>query len=212
MMQNDAHVDKPDDAFYVKGTMFVVDHILVSDELAEARFSCNLGGCHGACCVHGDSGAPLDADELAQLEEVVPATRKYLSKEALEIVDRDGPWEETSDGRLATRCVDGKECVFVTYEGAIAKCAIQKAHAEGRTAFVKPVSCHLFPLRVEHYGTYEVLNYERVGICDPGRNYGARKGIRLSDYLKEPLVRKYGEEWYDRFQLACEERRLALAG
>ncbi len=191
--------------------MFVVDHILVSDDLVDERFSCKLDACLGACCVHGDSGAPLEADELSALEAAVPAARKYLRPEALKIIDRDGPWEETRKGGLATRCVGGKECVFVTYAGPVAQCALQKAYVDGRSTFKKPISCELFPVRAEHYGTYEVLNYECVSHCDPGRADGRRKGISLADNLEDPLIRKYGEEWYQRFTQACHDRRVALA-
>ena len=192
--------------------MFVVDDILVSDELADAGFACNLGACRGACCVQGDSGAPLDESELATIESLVPAVRKYLGPRSLDVIDGEGPWERTMDGGFATRCVDNRECVFVTYDGPVAKCAIHKAHIAGRTDYPKPVSCHLFPVRAENHGTYEVLNYVRVGICDGARLKGDREGVFLADFLREPLVRKYGEGWFDRFMNACEERRAVLAG
>lgn len=211
-MQKGVRVDKPEGVFYVKGIMFVVDDILVSDDLADERFSCHLGVCQGACCVHGDSGAPLDEGELSTVESLVPAVRRYLSGKALDVIDTNGPWEKTSEGGYATRCVDNRECVFVTYEGAVAKCAIHKAHMAGRTDFMKPVSCHLFPVRADSYGAYDVLNYERVGICDSGRLAGAKNGVLLAEFLRLPLVRKYGEVWYNRFRTACEERREVLAG
>ncbi len=190
--------------------MFVVDDILVSDEVATAAFLCNLGACRGACCVQGDSGAPVDESELPLLEEVVPVTRKYLRRDALEIIDTEGPWEDRGNGRFATRCSDRGECVFVTYEGEVAKCAIQKAHERGRTTFIKPVSCQLFPIRVENYGTYEVINYEWAAICDPARVAGRQSGTYLTEFLRDPLVDKYGDEWYGRLLEACAERRSAL--
>lgn len=190
--------------------MFAVDNILVSDELLEARFACNLGACLGACCVQGDSGAPLEDHEREKLDEVLPIVRKDLRPEALAVIEREGTWEETSSGQYATTCVDGAECVFVTYDGPVAKCAIQKAYREGRTDFPKPVSCHLYPIRVENYGDVEALNYEKIGICEPGRRCGTRSGVLLADFLEEPLVRKYGEEWYARFRETLEERRKVL--
>jgi hypothetical protein len=191
--------------------MFVVDDILVSDEVATASFFCNLGACRGACCVQGDSGAPLDASELPTLDEVVLVTRKYLAWEALKIIDAYGPWEDRGDGKFATQCMDGGECVFVIYEGDVAKCSIQKAYEKGRTSFVKPVSCHLFPLRVENYGTHEVINYEWAAICDPARVAGRQSGTYLTEFLREPLIRKYGNEWYGNLLAACADRRSALA-
>lgn len=190
--------------------MFAVDNILVSDELLEAEFACNLGACHGACCVQGDSGAPLEEDELQQLEDVLPLVRKDLRREAIEVIERQGVWEELAPGRYATSCVDGAECVFVTYDGPVAKCAIQKAFREGKTDFPKPVSCHLYPIRVEDYGEIEALNYEKIGICEPGRRLGRKSRTLLADFLEEPLVRKYGRDWYERFREAINERRQIL--
>lgn len=190
--------------------MFVVDDILVSDEIATAFFACNLGACRGACCVQGDSGAPLEESELQILEDLVPVTRKYLGEEAVGIIDSEGCWEDLGSGRYATRCVESGECVFVTYAGDVAMCSIQKAHEKGKTDFPKPVSCHLFPIRIEDYGTYEVMNYEWVAICEPGRLAGTRSETHLTTFLREPLIRKYGEEWYDKLVDACAERRSAL--
>ncbi len=190
--------------------MFAVDHILISDDVLGASFACNLGACLGGCCVQGDAGAPLEPDERAQLEAVLPRVRKYLTPEALDVIARDGVWEELAPDDYATTCVGGAACVFVTYEGAVAKCAIQKAYAEGRVDFPKPVSCHLFPLRAQRYGDYEVLNYEQIGLCDPARKQGDRHGVSLVDFLREPLVRKYGEAWYQKFRQTCAERRAVL--
>ncbi|MFW5955644.1 MAG: DUF3109 family protein [Rhodothermales bacterium] len=190
--------------------MFAVDNILVSDELLEAQFACALSACQGACCVQGDSGAPLEEDELEALEEVFPIVRKWLRPEALEVIERDGVWEEVSPGNFATTCVDGGECVFVTYQGPVATCAIQRAHQQNKTDFPKPISCHLYPIRVQQFGDVEALNYEKIEICEPGRRNGARCGIPLADFLEQPLVRKYGEDWYRRFTQALEERRHIL--
>lgn len=191
--------------------MFVVDDILISDRVVNAPFSCNLGACLGGCCVQGDSGAPLEEAELAELERVLPRVRKYLRKEAHEIIDRKGVWEERGEGEFVTNCVESRECVFVTYEGPIAKCAIQKAYVEGKVDFVKPVSCHLYPLRVERHGGVTVLNYENIPLCDSGRAAGCSQGIQLAEFLREPLIRRFGEAWYAQFKLACEERRDAFS-
>lgn len=190
--------------------MFAVDDVLVSDDLLEAPFCCNLGACHGACCVEGDSGAPLEREELEILEEVLPSVRKYLRPEALKVIEEHGVWEEIAPDEFATTCVEGRECVFVTYDGPIARCAIQLAHRDGRTDFPKPVSCHLFPVRVARFGNVDALNYERVGLCEPAVKKGKRDGVQLYDFLREPLTRKYGEDWYRKFRDACEERRALL--
>ncbi len=205
-------IDKPETLFYVKGIMFVVDDILVSDDIAGEAFSCHLGRCHGACCVHGDSGAPLDEKELEWLEAIVPHVERYLGPASRQTLAEGGPWESTSDGGYATRCVNDTECVFVTFDGPVARCAIHKAYLDGRTDFPKPISCHLYPVRAENYGDQHVLNYERVSICDPGRESGSMSNTSLAQFLREPLVRKFGEEWYDRFVLACDDRRSVMAG
>lgn len=190
--------------------MFAVGSVLVSDNVLDAPFTCNLGACLGGCCVVGTSGAPLEPDERAELERALPRVRKYLRPEALEIIDEHGPWEEVEAGRYATRCVDRAECVFVIFEGPIAKCSLQKAYRAGRIDFEKPVSCHLYPIRIQRYGDYEALNYEQISLCTPAIRHGQRHGTQLIDFLREPLVRKYGEEWYEQFREACIERRKTL--
>jgi hypothetical protein len=185
--------------------MFVVGDKLISDAILEAPFACNLGACRGACCVQGDPGAPLEPEERAELERLLPVIRGDLRPEALAVVEQDGVWEEI-DGEYFTTCVDHAECVFVVYDGPVAKCAIQKAYHEGRVDFPKPVSCHLFPIRVARHGAYEVLNYERISPCDPARAHGRRHNVLLVDLLREALERKYGPAWYAAFRQACEER------
>ncbi len=191
--------------------MFVVGDALISDDVLDAPFACNLGACHGACCVQGDSGAPLEPDERAVLEALVPRVRKYMRPEALKVVKREGIWEEVDPGEYATMCVGSAECVFVTYEGPVAKCAIQKAYQAGRIDFPKPLSCHLFPLRIEQIGEYEVINYKQITMCDSARTFGRRRGVELIDALQEALVRKFGASWFDAFREACKERLQVLS-
>lgn len=192
--------------------MFAVDNILISDDLVGAPFACNLGACHGACCVVGDSGAPLEEDEIPLLEEALKVVQHQLRPEARRVIAEKGPWEETSPGYFATTCVGDAECVFVVYDGPVAKCAIQQAHQEGKVDFPKPISCHLYPIRVEDMGDYEALNYERVPICKPGIAHGKRTQTVVPRFLKEPLTRRYGEDWYALFVDACEERHRILQG
>jgi Fe-S-cluster containining protein len=190
--------------------MFVVGDALISDTLLDAPFACNLGACLGACCVHGESGAPLEPEERAVLEAVVPRVRKYLRREALAVIAERGVWEEAEPGAYATTCVDDAECVFVTYDGPVAKCAIHTAHLAGRVDYPKPISCHLFPLRVEPMGDFQVINYEQVSLCDSARRHGRRHRILLVDTLGEALTRTFGVVWYAAFQEAYEERLQAL--
>ncbi len=186
--------------------MFAVDDVLISDDLLGAPFCCNLSACLGACCVQGESGAPLESEERFVLEESLPAVRKYLRPEALEVIDKKGVWEEVGKGEYATTCVDDAECVFVCYDGPVARCALQLAYEEGRLDFPKPISCHLFPVRVEKLGEMDALNYERVSLCNSAIRRGRRSGVELVDFLRVPLTRKYGSAWYERFKEACRVR------
>ena len=192
--------------------MFAVGNILISDDLVEAPFACNLGACHGACCVVGDSGAPVEIDELPELEAAFQAVKDRLRPEAREVIAQKGVWEETGDGQYATTCVGDAECVFVIYEGPVAKCAIQQAYYEGKLSWEKPISCHLYPIRIENLGEYDALNYERAPICKTAIPHGRRTDTLLPAFLEKPLVRKYGQEWYDLFKDACRERATILQG
>lgn len=191
--------------------MFVVDHILISDDVAEARFACNLGACHGACCVQGDSGAPLEEREIENIEAALETVRNRMRAEALKVVEERGAWTRGKDGSLSTTCVGDAECVFVRYDGAVAKCLIQEAHERGETDFPKPISCHLYPIRVTDLGDFEALNVENMPMCRSAVRKGARDGTFLSDYLEWPLTRRYGADWYERFDEACSKRRSVFA-
>ncbi len=190
--------------------MFAVDHVLVSDSLLDAPFACNLGACLGGCCVQGTAGAPLESDEREVLEQAYGRVEHLLTPQARATVAREGVWEETAPGHYNTTCVEGGQCVFVTFEGAVAKCALQKMHAAGKLDFPKPLSCHLYPIRVEQYDGLEVLNYEQIGLCRPARRHGARLGVQVADVLEEPLTRRYGAAWYARFRHALARRRADL--
>lgn len=199
--------------------MFAVDHVLVSDALLDAAFACDLGACRGACCVEGERGAPLAPEERADLDAALPVVRAQLRPEALAVIDRNGVWEGDERRGYATTTVGGRECVFVAYEGGppgrgVAVCTLQRAHAAGRLAFEKPISCHLYPIRVEAYGDgpdrVEVLNYEQIDLCAPGRRHGARTDAALAHVLARPLTRAYGADWYARFLAAWRQRRADL--
>ncbi|GAB5536372.1 MAG: DUF3109 family protein [Rubricoccaceae bacterium] len=194
--------------------MFAVDHVLVSDALLDAPFSCNLGACLGGCCVVGDSGAPLEPNERDDVELALDVVRPRLRPDALATIDQKGPWTGSEREGYAVTTVNGAECVFVVYEKGVAKCAIQQAHWRGQLEFEKPLSCHLYPIRVETYGegedAVEVINYESIDMCRPAIPHGRRTGTQLAGFLAHPLSRRYGSEWVERFQTALAERRDAL--
>ncbi|MEM0964423.1 MAG: DUF3109 family protein, partial [Bacteroidota bacterium] len=195
--------------------MFAVDHVLVSDALLDAPFACHLGSCFGACCVHGDRGAPLDPDERGALDDALPAIAHRLRPEARAEIAKRGTWEGDDQTGYYTATIRGRECVFVTYDGsggrAVAKCALQQAFWDGKIGFEKPVSCHLYPVRIESYGTGEgavdVINYERISLCDAAVPHGRRSGVQLADFLDRPLTRKYGAAWTAKFHETLRQRR-----
>ena len=200
--------------------MFAVDHVLVSDALLDAPFACRLGACLGACCVHGDRGAPVEAGERQALEDALPVVEPRLRPQAKAEIARRGVWEGTERDGYHTTTVNDRECVFVVYDGApqagaaarpVAKCALQQAHWAGELAFEKPLSCHLYPVRAETYGdgpdAVDVLNYERIELCRPAVPHGERAGVQLADFLERPLTRKYGAAWVGRFRETLRQRR-----
>ena len=191
--------------------MFAVDHVLVSDALLDAPFACHLGSCLGGCCVHGDRGAPLEADEIPLLEHALTVVRGKLRPEALHEIEKNGVWEGDEDDGYGTTTVRGRECVFVVYDGGVAKCAIQAAYWDGKLAWEKPLSCHLYPIRIEAYGSgpeaVEVLNYEQIDLCRPAIPHGKRTGTQLADFLERPLSRRYGVDWFARFRETLDQRR-----
>lgn len=190
--------------------MIPVDDVLVCDDVVDVAFACILEKCKGACCtLPGGTGAPLAPDERARLEAVYPRVRKYLPKTSVRVIEEFGTWEEIGPGLYTTRCVGRRECVFVTFEGDVAKCAIQKAYQKGEVDWPKPISCHLFPLRAATHGDQEVLNYVEIAECHSARRNGLRRDVPLFEFLKAPLVRKYGENWYAMFHTACQERRIS---
>lgn len=168
---------------------------------------CTLAACRGACCVQGDAGAPLEAEERRTLEEALPAVWEDLLPAAREVIEEKGVWEEDEPGSYATTCVGDAECVFVTYDGPVAKCSLHKAYDEGRLDFPKPISCHLFPVRAERIGEHEVLNVEPIAACAPARSHGCQHGVQLVDMLEEAFERKYGAAWVAAFRTAWKERR-----
>ena len=184
--------------------MFQVQHTLISDDIAHARFACHLTACKGACCVVGEAGAPVEHNELPVLNRAWNLLKGEVRPEAVAAVQVKGLVTKKSEG-FELSCVGDAECVFVQYDTAgVAKCAIQKAYYEGRFNWEKPLSCHLFPIRITSIGQYDYLNFEFVPeICSPAVQHGKEQNVYLAEYLSQPLVRKYGQEWYDEFLAAC---------
>ncbi|HEY8401922.1 MAG TPA: DUF3109 family protein [Cytophagaceae bacterium] len=176
--------------------MIVIDKTVISDDVADKYFACDLAKCKGACCVEGDMGAPLNEDELPILEEIYEKVEPYLSKEGKKAIEEQGLYVIDPDGDYTTPTIGGRECAYAIYEKGILKCGIEKAFNEKKIDYKKPISCHLYPIRITKYDHFEALNYDRWNICSPACSNGRDLGLPIYKFLKEPLIRKYGKEWY----------------
>ncbi|QJD95678.1 DUF3109 family protein [Mucilaginibacter robiniae] len=181
--------------------MIEVGNTLVHEDVISEHFVCNLNRCKGACCLEGDSGAPLAADELDILKEIYPKVKPYMTAKGIATIEREGTHVTDFEGDYTTPCVDtNKECAYVTWENGITKCAIEKAWQDGAVNWRKPVSCHLYPIRITNYPEFDVLHYDRWNICSPACSFGSELKVRVYEFLKEPLIRKYGAAWYQELE------------
>jgi hypothetical protein len=186
--------------------MVKIQQILIDDTIPRIKFACNTPVCKGACCtLAGGTGAPLLDNELEQLERAFPIVKSTLPREHLDTIEQFGLYEG-EPGLFTTMCFHNRACVFVFYEDGIARCAFEKAFREGKLKWKKPLSCHLFPLRVRH-GDSELLHYERIAECNAALERGINENIFLSTFLQEPLARAYGSAWYEDFRLTCSGER-----
>lgn len=190
--------------------MFIVENVYISDDLAEECFVCDLEKCKGACCVEGDLGAPLELDELLTLEDILEEVKPYLMPEGISEIEKQGAFIKDEEGDFSTPVIDGKECVYAYYdEKQILKCGIEQAYRDGKIDFQKPISCHLYPIRISHYEDYEAMNYNRWHICSPACALGKALQVPVYEFLKEPLIRRYGEEWYRELDRQVKARKQA---
>ena len=186
--------------------MFQIGETVVALDVIEENFLCDLSVCKGECCVEGESGAPLENVEVGILNEVLPYVWDDLSQSARKIIQEQGVAYEDRDGDMVTSIVNGKDCVFTYYdENNICKCAIEKAYREEKINFYKPISCHLYPIRLEKYKDFIAVNYHRWRICKAAVVLGKKEGLKVYQFLKEPLIRCFGEEWYDELSLVADE-------
>ncbi len=189
--------------------MFRVRNTILSEEIATTRFACDIRRCKGACCVVGESGAPVSRDEIPALKKAFEVLEEELRPDAVETVRRQGLIQGEAEEGFELSCVDGRECVFVTYtENGEALCSIQKAYMEGRLNWEKPMSCHLYPIRLKSIGNLEYAKFEYYPeLCGAGCANGEEKGIWLSEFLQPALERRYGREWVEEFKAECKARR-----
>lgn len=186
--------------------MLQIQDTLVTLDIVERFFCCDLEKCLGECCIDGDAGAPITPEEEEQIRRALPDIWDDLLPSAQRAIEEGGISYIDVESDLVTQIVDGKNCVFTCYgEGGLCLCAIEKARREGRTACEKPISCHLYPLRVKQYPTWTAVNYHQWKICKCAEVLGRAKGLRVYQFLKEPLIRRFGQAWYDELALTCEE-------
>lgn len=189
---------------FAKKEMIQIGNTIVSFDLLDKYFVCNLKACKGACCVQGDSGAPLEPDEAEQLENVFAKAKKYMQAAGIASIEANGPAVIDSDGDLVTPLIEGKECAYTFFENGTAFCAIEKAYFNDKTNFRKPVSCHLYPVRITLYKSFEAVNYHHWDICACALKEGENAKIPLYIYLKEPLIRRYGKDWFAELETAAK--------
>jgi len=178
----------------------MIEHgkVILSDDIRDNFFVCNLEKCKGACCVEGDLGAPLAEDELPLMKEIQEDVLPYLSEAGREEIRKQGPYILDEDGEYSTPTIGGRECAYAVYdEKGILKCGIEQAYNDGRIGFQKPISCHLYPIRISSYDEFDAANYDRWSICSPACTLGTSLHVPLYKFLKDALIRKYGREWYD---------------
>lgn len=189
--------------------MIAIQNTIISDDVLDNKFVCDLNACKGECCVSGESGAPLDEEEIPELMDVLEKVKPYLTAKGLKAIKKHGPYVIDSDGDYTTTLVGPEEaCAFVIYdENKIAKCAIEQAYNDGVVSWKKPISCHLYPIRVTRNKGFEKLDYHRWSICKSACECGSKLDVPVYKFLKGPLIRKYGKNWYKELEMVATERK-----
>ncbi len=183
--------------------MLLIDDKIVSLDLLRDRFCCDLAQCKGICCVEGNAGAPLELEEVDQLEQEYEAYKPYLKPEGIEAIERQGFMVVDSDGDYTTPLINEAECAYSFQENGITFCAIERAYKEGKTSFLKPISCHLYPIRLSVFNNGSIgLNYHRWDVCSAALTLGKKKEIPVYQAVREALIRRFGEEFYHQLEEA----------
>lgn len=187
--------------------MIQIEDKLISEDIFSEEFVCNISKCKGACCVEGDVGAPLDEEETHILEEIYPKVKPFLRAEGIAAIEAQGTWErDPFDNDFVTPMVENKECAYVIFdEQGITKCGIEKAYEEGAVDWIKPISCHLYPIRTKKYSSFEAMNYDQWSICSDACTLGRALKVPVYQFLKKPLIRKYGEGFYAQLSQVADE-------
>ncbi len=183
-----------------------IEDKIVSTQIFERQFVCDLSACKGACCIEGNGGAPVTKEEVEIIEAHLDKILPFMRPEGIEAIEAQGVVYEDEDFEPATTLVKGKECAFVYFDQTnTAKCAIEKAHREGQIDFIKPISCHLYPIRTKKFDQYTALNYEKWDICEPACACGEQLDVPVYKFLKEPLIRAFGQDFYKELEIVSRE-------
>jgi len=192
--------------------MILIDDILVANDIVKKKFACNLSACKGACCVEGDYGAPLDEDEIFTIAQILPDVLPYLPEASKKVIADEGFHTYNKEAKLSeTALMEDGACVFMGRDKlGITFCGIEKAYNDGKTEFKKPISCHLYPVRVTHVKAsgFHALNYDKWDICNAACTRGEKEEIRVFEFVKDALIRKYGEEFYEQLEGAADLDRI----
>ena len=187
--------------------MIAIDNTLISEDIIQKKFVCDLNACKGACCVQGESGAPLDEKETKILETVFPKVKPYMVEKGIKAVEKQGKFIIDSDGDFVTPLVGKeKECAYVFFDDSgVAKCAIEQAWLEKKIDWQKPISCHLYPVRITHYKNYDAVNYHKWKVCKPACECGEKLSVPIYKFVKTALIRKYGDKWFKKLEKSVSE-------
>lgn len=184
--------------------MLQINDTLVSLDIIEKKFCCDIKFCKGACCIEGDSGAPLEQTEVLQIEKHIERIKPYLQREGVEVLEKTGVFVIDSDGDMVTPLIDGKECAFTIFNEGIAQCGIELAWQKGHSALRKPISCWLYPVRISKFKTFSAVNYHQWDICKHAVLKGNEENTPLYIFLKEPLTKQFDVEWYKQLTIAAD--------
>ena len=185
--------------------MLRIDDTIFSFDILDKKFCCDLPECLGSCCRYGDSGAPLTNSEVQILKEIWPEVRPYLRSEGISAIEEKGTSTKDFENDNVTTLIGNEECAYTLLEGNIFKCGIEQAWTDGKISFRKPLSCHLFPLRIKYFSDFRAVNYESLSICSAAREKGVKEGVFVYQFLKEPLIRAVGEKMYQELCIAAQE-------
>ncbi len=186
--------------------MFQIDDTLISEEIISEEFVCNISKCKGQCCVSGSAGAPLEKEETKILEKLYSKISPFLSKKGRKAIKEQGNYVRGFDGDLETPLIENKECAYTVFDkSGVAQCGIEKAYNQGAIKWNKPISCHLYPIRVNKYPTFTAVNYHEWSVCDSACSLGSELKVPVYKFVKNALVRKFGKKWFKKLSLFAKD-------